>query len=571
MAPNITPNTGQSFSGWDIAFNNVTSNLTVTAIYNVISYTVIFDLGDHGSSLDNLTQSVAHGANASAPNVTPNTAYSFTGWDTTFSNVSSDLTITAQYSLNAYDVTFNSGEGLQSNVVQVNYGAAASAPNPAELDGKTFSHWDVDFSNITSDLTVTAVYTANQYTVTFNLGNHGSSSDALVQNIDHGSSAVAPNITPNAGQRFSGWDIAFNNVTSDLTVTAIYNTIAYTVTFDINGGSHKGGGNLTQEVIHGQAAHAPLLQAPEGYTLRQWSRTFNEVTSSFTVEAQFELISNFTFTVTFDPGEQGSASSKSLIQSLTYGQTPKEPKVKAALGYEFLGWDKEIAPVTQSITYSARYADLTEDVRNLSQYDIEFLGTEIYDLTDSLQEIHTAISIDGQGKINSVHEESSGDDFLAATFKGKISTKKTGLNVQINYKEKNFIDGIKGKSSYKIGLDLVDDQLVGYKKINSETLPVSYPLVNTDGTYELDLSSLVMDTKGKYLGDVQLHLSSGRSYALTAKGKLNVKKGLISLKLKGIKGQPSTGISLNITINTDNIITTIKGKALGQKVLYLNE
>jgi hypothetical protein len=570
-APSVTPAEGQTFSGWDLAFNNITSDLTVTALYNTITYSVIFNLGDHGSSSDTLTQTVAHGAAASAPTVTANTGYSFTGWDETFNNITGNLTVAAQYSLNVYDVTFNSGEGTQSEVVQVNHGSAAAPATPADIIGKTFSHWDIGFSNITTDLTVTAIYTTDQYTVTFELGAHGTSSDALVQTINHGETASAPSVSATEGQTFSGWDLAFNNITSDLTITALYNTVTYIVTFDLNGGTHTGGGELIQSVEHGSSATAPVVESPEGYSFSGWSRTFDNVNSSYTVSAQFEAISDFKFTVTFDLGEQGSASPKSLVQRLIHGQTPKEPKIKVALGYEFLGWDKDIVPVTKSVTYSARYTDLTEEVRNLDQYDFDFTGAEIYDFTDTLKQINSVIEVNGKGQINSIYEEISGDNFRVGTYKGKIKNSKAGLNIKLSYKEKNFIDGLKGKDAHTMIMDLEDEQLIGTIKQGKEISPILYPLVNTDGQYQLDFSSLTMDSKGRYFGQVLLNLSSGISYQLNAKGKINLKNGIISLKLKGIKDQVSSGISLSVVINTDNIITQIRGKALGQKLLYYKD
>ena len=118
-------------------------------------------------------------------------------------------------------------------------------------------------------------------------------------------------------------------------------------------------------------------------------------------------------------------------------------------------------------------------------------------------------------------------------------------------------------------MGLSDNQLEGTIKHNNELGPIFYPLINTDGKYQLDLSSLEMDGKGKYLGNVFLNLSSGRSYQLYAKGKINLKKNIISLKLKGIKGQSSAGISLSVLINMENVITSIKGKVFGQKVLFI--
>jgi uncharacterized repeat protein (TIGR02543 family) len=60
-----------------------------------ITYTVIFKDWD-GTTLK--TQTVAYGATAAAPTPPTRLGYDFTGWNTDFSNVTSDLIVTAQYS-----------------------------------------------------------------------------------------------------------------------------------------------------------------------------------------------------------------------------------------------------------------------------------------------------------------------------------------------------------------------------------------------------------------------------------------------------------------------------------------
>ena len=72
------------------------------------------------------------------------------------------------------------------------------------------------------------------FTVAFNLGSNGTHTDGgdLIQTVIAGNSAVQPLVTPSSGWFFNGWDMTFDNVTSDLTVYAQY-IPAYTVTFDL--------------------------------------------------------------------------------------------------------------------------------------------------------------------------------------------------------------------------------------------------------------------------------------------------------------------------------------------------
>lgn len=61
-------------------------------------------------------------------------------------------------SKNQYSVTFVDWDGTLFYVLIVEEGDAAIAPEPPEREGYTFIGWDTDFSNTTSDITVTALY-----------------------------------------------------------------------------------------------------------------------------------------------------------------------------------------------------------------------------------------------------------------------------------------------------------------------------------------------------------------------------------------------------------------------------
>lgn len=60
----------------------------------------------------------------------------------------------------------------------------------------------------------------------------------------------------------------------------------YTVTFDPNGGTRTGGGELTQTVSNGSAATAPILSR-SNHTFISWDKPFDNVTSNLTVTANW--------------------------------------------------------------------------------------------------------------------------------------------------------------------------------------------------------------------------------------------------------------------------------------------
>ncbi|MFZ7101504.1 MAG: GLUG motif-containing protein [Peptococcaceae bacterium] len=61
---------------------------------------------------------------------------------------------------------------------------------------------------------------------------------------------------------------------------------SYTVTFNLNGGSRTGGGELTQTIAEGGAAMAPTVSR-SSYTFTGWDKAFDNVTSNLTVKANW--------------------------------------------------------------------------------------------------------------------------------------------------------------------------------------------------------------------------------------------------------------------------------------------
>ena len=164
-----------------------------------ITYTVTFK--DHdGTELK--TETVEHGSAATAPANPTRTGYTFTGWDTDFTVVTADLTVTAAYEINTYTVTFKDHDGTELKTETVEHGSAATAPANPTRTGYTFTGWDTDFTGVTADLTVTAEYEINTYTVSFN---SSGGSDVDSQNLAHGSTATQPADPNREGYHFAGW------------------------------------------------------------------------------------------------------------------------------------------------------------------------------------------------------------------------------------------------------------------------------------------------------------------------------------------------------------------------------
>lgn len=199
---------------------------TVYVKWTINKYTVTFM---DGEKVLKAYTNVPHGDTVTAPEVPKKDGKTFVGWDKKFDNVTSNLTINAVYDVNTFTVTFKDGEKvLETQTVE--YEAAATAPDTARLsppEGMHFSEWDKDFSKVTEDIEVSAVYELNEYTVTFKNGE----TTLKTEMVKHGFAATQPNVYDTATKKFVGWDKSFDNVTSDLIVNAKFETKKFTLTF----------------------------------------------------------------------------------------------------------------------------------------------------------------------------------------------------------------------------------------------------------------------------------------------------------------------------------------------------
>lgn len=200
---------------------------TVYVKWAINKYTVTFM---DGEKVLETFPNVPHGSAVTAPEVPKKDGKTFKGWDKDFSNVTSDLTINAVYDVHTFTVTFKDGEKvLETQTVE--YEAAATAPDTARLsppEGMHFAKWDKNFSKVTEDIEVSAVYEINFYTVIFKNGE----TTLKIEKVKHGDSATPPNNPPDTPTaKFVGWDKSFDNVTSDLIVNAKLEKQKYTLTF----------------------------------------------------------------------------------------------------------------------------------------------------------------------------------------------------------------------------------------------------------------------------------------------------------------------------------------------------
>ena len=269
VAPTVT-RTGYTFTGWSPSVPSTVpaGNTTYTAQWKVNQYTMTFNAnGGTGGT----TKTQNYGTSLTAPTVA-RTGYTFTGWSPAVPSTmpAGNTTYTAQWRINQYTVTFEGnggalGEGaLPSVAAEQDYGSAIVAPT-ATREGYTFTGWQpVVLETVpASNVTYTAQWQVNQYTVTFD-ANGGTGGTTKTQN--YGTSLTAPTVT-REGYTFRGWSpsVPATVPAGNVTYTAQWET-QYTVTFNANGGT----GGWSRKLDRGSAIVAPTATR-EWFNFTGWS------------------------------------------------------------------------------------------------------------------------------------------------------------------------------------------------------------------------------------------------------------------------------------------------------------
>ncbi len=247
----------------------VTFKLTLTD-----GCTVTFDT-DGGSAVE--SQTVVSGQKAVRPADPARTGYTFAGWyldgevydfDTP---VTTDLTLTAHWTANQYTITFDTAGGSEIAPITQDYGTPITAPADPTREGYTFAGWDkaIPATMPAENMTITAQWTVNQYTITFDTAG-GSAIASITQ--DYGTPITAPAAPIRTGYTFAGWSPALPATmpAENMTVTAQWTVNQYTITYDLDRGTADD--NPTGYTVETETFTLKNPTRP-GYIFSGWSGT----------------------------------------------------------------------------------------------------------------------------------------------------------------------------------------------------------------------------------------------------------------------------------------------------------
>ncbi|MBP3637064.1 MAG: InlB B-repeat-containing protein, partial [Clostridia bacterium] len=149
--------------------------------------------------------------------------YTFAGWDAEIPTTmpAENVTITAQWTINQYTITFETAGGSTVAPITQDYGTAVTAPVDPTKEGYTFAGWDAEIPTTmpAENVTITAKWTTNQYTITFETAG-GSMVAPITQ--DYGTYVTAPADPTKEGYTFAGWNktIPTTMPAENMTITA---------------------------------------------------------------------------------------------------------------------------------------------------------------------------------------------------------------------------------------------------------------------------------------------------------------------------------------------------------------
>ena len=355
--------TGHTFKGWydneSLTGDPVTAiggtemgNKEYWAKWEINQYTITFDTAG-GSAIAPITQD--YGIAITAPADPTREGYTFAGWDTAIPATmpAHNMTITAQWTVNQYTITFDTDGGSEVAPITQDYGSAITAPAAPTREGYTFTGWDktIPATMPAGDMTITAQWTVNQYTITYDLDGGTAEGNPDTYTVETDAFTLKNPTRP--GYTFTGWSGTGLTGEDNLTVTipkgstgnrsytAHWSLNTYSITYDLNGGTASG--NPTSYTV--ESATITLNQPTKtGYTFTGWSGTdlTGEDNLTVTIPAGSTGDRSYTahwslntYSITYDL-DGGTASGNPDFYTVESSTITLNPPTRT--GYTFIGW-----------------------------------------------------------------------------------------------------------------------------------------------------------------------------------------------------------------------------------------
>ncbi|MFR9503955.1 MAG: InlB B-repeat-containing protein [Rikenellaceae bacterium] len=300
--------------------------------------------------------------------------------------ITSDITLYASWLVNTLTITFDSCGGSEVEPQTIDYNTTISEPEAPTKNGYSFVDWYSDAlltnlwsftTKVTTDMTLYAKWSANQYTITFET-NGGTEIAPLY--AEYGNTITMPDNPTKEGYSFVGWyndaDLSEawdvnTKIISNITLYAKWSTNQYTVTFESNGGSSVS----SQTVAYNEMATEPTEPTKTGCSFAGW---YSDSALTTAYNFNIAVIENITLYAKWSTNQysvsfESNGGSNITTQYVDYGSTATEPTSPTKTGYTFAGWYSDSAlttaynfntAVTENITLYAKWST--------NQYSVSF-------------------------------------------------------------------------------------------------------------------------------------------------------------------------------------------------------
>ncbi|NLL19306.1 MAG: InlB B-repeat-containing protein [Clostridia bacterium] len=158
------------------ALNNLTVAFNGLEVKKDPMFTLVYKAGENGSISGITNQTVGYSKDGTQVTAVANLGYHFVKWsdgattaERTDVNVKANTTVTAEFAINKYTVTFKDHDGTVLKTEMVEHSEAATALENPNRDGYEFTGWDKEFANVTEDLIITAMYKIAKYKISFSV------------------------------------------------------------------------------------------------------------------------------------------------------------------------------------------------------------------------------------------------------------------------------------------------------------------------------------------------------------------------------------------------------------------
>ena len=271
----------------------------------------------------------------------------------------------------SYVVEFD-GDGAEGEMDSEEYAVGEWHTLPFckfEKEGWSFAHWrnadeseeyfdhgtytNIAFTGVGETNTLTAVWTSSYYTVTFD---YADGSDPEVWTLPFGFEITPPEDPESTGREFAGWSPAIPETVpaSNSVYTAQWSLCAFDVVFD----SANGSAPVTNKVAYGEAIVAPEDPVKPNATFAGWSPALEPAMGLADQAYVAQWIEEKHWAI-FDVGE--GAGSEAVL--LAYGEAIVPPADPVLAGYEFEGWQPAPAATMggEDLVYTAKWKKIEKE------------------------------------------------------------------------------------------------------------------------------------------------------------------------------------------------------------------